>query len=739
MSRLVHRTIPALVLAWLAAVCVVVWLVVTGRNAAVERGQQATSAFASVVEQQVARTIQATYLTLGVVADARQVNPSPPKDDPAFQKMMARRLADLPFVRATFVIDASGWIVHDTDYPSTPQISLADRPYFVAYKNGRLSAETVWPPMLSRSGTGWFVPVTHPVAQDGSFQGIVVAALQVRHFEDQFRQIGLPEDFVVSLFHRDGTLIASYPPTAGEIGRNYPELVKQLTGRKPVSFITDAGLVEGTRLVSYRALDVAPVVVRVSRARDGVLAEWRRTALVSAVAMAVLTVALGWYMLHVRRESIRLVDEREKRAQTEKLEALGQLAGGMAHDFANVLNIVAMNTSVMRAKLSDPALMRNSLETIERAVQSGKQVSDRLLRIARRSPPRLTPVRLDQWLELARPLCTQALGSGVSLTIDCDKELPFVLCDATELDVVLVNLLVNARAAMDGSGRVTIRAYACRGDHRAPVRVTATTARFVCLTLEDTGCGMSNEVKRRAFEPLYTTKGEEGTGLGLWQVQTFMRAVGGDVTIDSAVGMGTAVHLVFPAAATKDISGAVDLNGAKVEARSDRPGGPSNSSVELPVVQTGFKDTPPESGVHSEREAFVEGLRVLVVDDNVDAAASLSAVLAALGHTVQTAHDAASAIAMSKTFRPQIALLDVGLPDMDGYELARRLRESSKANTEVMHLVAVTGYALESDGRHSMDAGFDEHLVKPVDLAKLERLLAEVQAERRIAHSDAAD
>lgn len=251
-------------------------------------------------------------------------------------------------------------------------------------------------------------------------------------------------------------------------------------------------------------MDVAPVVVRVSRAQYGVLAEWRRTALVSAVAMGVLTIALVWFMLHVRRDSIRLAGEREKRAQAEKLEALGQLAGGMAHDFANVLNVVAINTTVMRAKLGDPAITRNALETIERAVQSGKQVSERLLRIARRSPPRLNPVRLDEWLELARPLFTQALGSSVSLTIGSDKELPFVLCDATELDVVLVNLLVNARAAMNASGRVTIRAYGCVPDHGAPVRVAATTPRFVCLTVEDTGaeCPMKSSGARSSrFTP----------------------------------------------------------------------------------------------------------------------------------------------------------------------------------------------------------------------------------------------
>lgn len=736
--RLVHRTIPALVLAWLAAVCVVVWLVLAGRSAAVERGQQATSAFASVVEQQVARTLQAAYLTLGVVADARQLRPPAPKNDPAFQAMMTRRLADVPFVRAAFVIDANGWIIHDTDYPSTPQVSLADRPYFLAYKDGHVSAETVWPPLLSRSGTGWFVPVTHPVVQDGSFQGIVVAALQAHHFEEQFREIGLPADFVVSLFHRDGTLIASYPPGAGEIGRNYPELTEQLTGRKPITFTTDAGLVDGTRLVSYGALDVAPVVVRVSRAQNSVLAEWRRTAVVSALAMAVLTIALGWFVLHVRRDSIRLTREREKRAQAEKLEALGQLAGGMAHDFANVLNVVAMNAGVIRAKLADPAVTRTALETIERAVLSGKQVSERLLRIARRSPPRLTPVRLEEWLELARPLCIQALGSSISLTVDSDRELPFVLCDATELDVVLVNLLVNARAAMNGSGRVTIRAFGCRPDHGTPDRVAATTARFVCLTVADTGCGMTDEVKRRAFEPLYTTKGEEGTGLGLWQVQTFMRTVGGEVTLESAVGRGTAVHLVFPAAPIKHVGEALDLNGSNVYARSDPSRRASNSSVELPVAQTGFKDTPANSQLHSEPEAIADGIRVLVVDDNVDAAASLSAVMAALGHTVKTANDAASAIALANTFRPEIALLDVGLPDMDGYELAGRLRASA-GGSQVIHLIAVTGYGLESDRDRSIQAGFDEHLVKPVDLEELEKLLTRMQAEKRIARSDAAD
>lgn len=523
--------------AWLAALCVVAWLVLAGRAAALERSERATAAFAAVVEQQVARTFQAVNLTLGAVADAQQLGPRPRRHDPGFQRMMARRLQDVPFVRAIYVIDADGRIVHDTDYPGTPDVSLADRPYFRAYQSDAALGGAVWPPVLSRSGTGWFLPATRPLGRGTAFEGIVVAAVQADNFRQQFQRIGLSDDYLVTLFHAEGTMVASYPALQDQVGKSFAELetFKRSQRLAGATFWTSEGMVAGERVVSLRPVDGAPFVVRIERSKQDALAEWRRTALGAGVAMLALTFLLGWFLARLARESARRRRERDRRLQAEKLEALGQMTGGMAHDFANLLNVVALNVERLRAGSADRMFV-DGLAGIERAVRSGMGIVERLLAFARRRPLALQRVRLDTWLQAARPLLAQAAGSRVALSVEAPPGLAEILCDPGELDTALVNLIVNARDAMAGSGRIEVSASA--SDEESRVR----------LTVRDSGPGMTEEVRRRALEPFYSTKGEAGTGLGLSQVYGFMQQLGGSMSIDSEPGHGTAVHLFFPVA-----------------------------------------------------------------------------------------------------------------------------------------------------------------------------------------------
>lgn len=550
--RFVKWRLAGLLSAWLAALLIVAWLVAAGRAVALDRGERSTASFAAVVEQQVTRTFQTVYLTLGAIGDAHQLSPRPAKHDRQFQDMMKRRLDDVPFVRAVFIIADDGWIIHDTDYPRTPGVALADREYFRAFQEDAQLGATAWPPILSRSGTGWFVPVTRALRHSGAFEGVMVAAVQVAHFEEQFRAANLPQGYLVALFHRDGTLVARHPQRPQETGRNFKELpmFARLSQASAGSFRSAGDLMPGKRIVSYRAVPGAPFVVRISRGVDDLLAEWRRTATAAALAMLALTLFLVWMMVRIARASARGLREREHRAQAEKMEALGQLSGGMAHDFANLFNIVGLNAQVLRESRQDRELSGPALSAIERAVRSGRQVAERLLVFARRRPLALTRVQLGAWLEAARPLLAQAAGPRVTLDLGSAPALPEILCDASELDVALVNLVINARDAMAQSGRIEVRAYPCDEASGAPQALVARPPRFVCLTVKDDGPGMTEQVRRRALEPFYTTKGEAGTGLGLSQVYGFMQQVGGQIVLDSAPGRGTAVHLYFPVASS---------------------------------------------------------------------------------------------------------------------------------------------------------------------------------------------
>jgi signal transduction histidine kinase len=551
LARFFKFSLAALLFAWLAALSVVAWLVYEGYAVALERGERSSAAFAAVLEHQAGRTFQAIGLTLGAVGDSHQLKPRPARNDAEFQQMMARRLTDIPFVRALFVIDADGWIVHDTEYPATPNVSLADRPYFKIHAQDPHHPGTVWPPLESRSGSGWFLPVTRPLGRAGRFEGVVVAAIQAEYFEAQFGDIG--PGYLVALFHLDGTLVAKHPRGRDEIGRNFSSL-PTFSSHLPETagtFWTRRGLLPGERVVSYRVVENFPLVLQVSRGKRELLAEWRRTASAAAVGMATLTVLLAWFIALLVRDRARRTRERERRAQAEKLEALGQLTAGITHDFGNLLHVIDMNNQVMRQAPSDPVIMNEALATTERAVRAGTAMLERLTSFARARPLAVTEVRLDTWLDGARPLLVQAAGPRVTLHTSAKPPLPEVLCDTTQLDAAVVNLVINARDAMAGYGHVSVRVYACDHDSGAPKAFAGDPPPFVCLAVQDDGPGMSAQVRRRAIEPFYTTKGEAGTGLGLSQVYGFMKQLGGDLTIESAPGQGTTVHLFFPVAAQR--------------------------------------------------------------------------------------------------------------------------------------------------------------------------------------------
>jgi len=548
---LYRRPLPGLMVAWLAVVSTVTWLVLNGRSIALERGERATAAFSAVVEQQTVLTFQSLGLTLAAVGDAHALA-KPAPNDPQFQQMMARRLKDVPFGRAIFIIGPDGQLIHDTDYPKTPDVSLVDRPYFVGHARDPSIVSAVWPPFLSRSGTGWFLPVTHALGRSDRFTGIVVAAIQSDYFAEEFRQLGLSGNYAIALFHRNGTLVAADPPRPNDVGKPFQLLPGALD--QPANAVRGAfwsrsgdGLAADERVVSYRALADAPFVVLVSRTRDDVLAEWQRTAAGAAFAMVTLTLFLSWLVVRILGEQAARERLQERRVQAEKLEALGHLTAGIAHDFGNTLNILSLSTGLLRDRSLDRANFEETLAGVDRAVAGGAAMIERLLSFARRRPLTLLPLRLDAWLEEARPLLTQAAGTGITVTLEIDRPLPEVVCDTGQLDVALVNLVINARDAMNGSGRIFIRAFACNDTAAGPRRVAVgTRATWVCLTVQDEGPGMSEEVRRHALEPFYTTKGEAGTGLGLPQVYGFMQQLGGDMTIDTAPGQGTAIHLHFP-------------------------------------------------------------------------------------------------------------------------------------------------------------------------------------------------
>ncbi|SDG31359.1 MULTISPECIES: response regulator [Rhodanobacteraceae] len=351
-------------------------------------------------------------------------------------------------------------------------------------------------------------------------------------------------------------------------------------------------------------------------------------AITAMVAEAVETTA--------RREAERALQ------QAQKIEAIGQLTGGIAHDFNNILTIITGNIEVVKMLLDRPDSAEKSGRALDNAlkgVSNAASLTQRLLAFARRQPLIAQPVDCRAQVLGMGDMLRRALGELVQLKIVA-PEVWSVELDPAQFEASLLNLAVNARDAMPSGGALTIElgnAHLGEGDTaRLP---GLDPGQYVMLRVKDTGEGMSAETMARVFEPFFTTKEVgKGTGLGLSMVYGFVQQSGGQVLLESTVGVGTVITLIFP-----------------------------RSMSALPVSH----DSGTGSDEHEKREATI-----LVSEDNDDVRAYVVEVLRDIGYRVLEAHDGESAIRLLE--RPDVAvdllLSDVVMPGMSGWELAQRAR-----------------------------------------------------------------
>ena len=373
-----------------------------------------------------------------------------------------------------------------------------------------------------------------------------------------------------------------------------------------------------------------------------------------------------------------------KRQQEELLEIdrrKDQFLSMLAHELRNPLAPIVTAAEFLRSAATDAAKQQRAIEVIVRQARHLTHLVDDLLDIARINTGRIQ-LRRDA-VELA-PLVRQAVDdarsrfAGREVALELAEPLPalLILADEARIRQVIDNLLDNAAKYTDPGGRVRV-ALEQNGD-------------ACVLSVSDTGVGIESRHLERVFH-------------------LFEQA---DATLDrSAGGLGLGLNLV------KRI---VEMHGGQVQARSEGLGRGSEFVVRLPLAERRTRrGTQPSPLDHA-----TDSRRILVIEDNADAAESMEMLLVALGHTVQLAADGPSGLALAATFQPHTVLLDLGLPEMDGYQVARELRQRFGKD---LRLVAVTGYGQEEYRQRSRAAGFDEHLVKPVAIDALVQALADVQ------------
>ena len=395
---------------------------------------------------------------------------------------------------------------------------------------------------------------------------------------------------------------------------------------------------------------------------------------------------------------LQLVDERTRELeqsrhalyQSQKLEAIGKLTGGVAHDFNNVLQVIAGNLQLLRPMLDGAQLPLNRLDAAAQAVDRGAKLAAELLAFARRQPLRPIPTDLGRLLRNMDELLRQALGETVEIETVVTGGLWTTMVDPNQLENVLLNLAINARDAMKDGGKLTLElSNAMLDEFYAQTQVDVEPGHYVLLAVSDTGTGMTEHTAERAFEPFYTTKPEgEGTGLGLSMAYGFAKQSGGHIRLYSELGSGTTVKLYLP--------------------RTDQP---EVLAVTLPAG--------PTVGGHET---------ILVVEDDLAVQATVIELLSGLGYHVLRANDAQCALSILQSgMAIDLLFTDVVMPGkLSSTELVRQAK-LLLPDIAVLFTSGYTRNAIVHGGK--LDAGV-ELLSKPYRQEDLARKIRQLLGQR---------
>lgn len=599
-------------------------------------------------------------------------------DQAKLHAIMAEKVRDQPQLLATWIIDADGRAIATSRYPNVdPNMSLLDRDYLQYHSQGN-TGRFLSAPMVTRLSKDRIINLSIRYnAPDGSFGGVICVSLKTDYFRQFYEDVVADEPgLAITLFGASDAVYTRYP----DANENTPAPDIGASGGNAGRY-GQTNQLSATRKVGSYPLYVE-TAINLDQVRESTL---KQLGLMLAFGLPPFA-ALFFTAREAQKRSretlesaLRLQQETSTRRkaedallQAQKLEALGRLTGGVAHDFNNALMVINISTHLLKRYVSDAGQVR--LEAIGRAVDSATKITRQLLAFSRRQALVPELVRLQDKLPPVKDLVGPVLGSQINVSVDIAVDTQLITVDAAELELALLNLAINARDAMPSGGWFSISARNATGEMPSQPGVPA-----VVVSAADSGNGIDPAVLEHVFEPFFTTKPVgEGTGLGLSQVYGMCQRAGGVATISSVVGSGTQVNLYFPAAVTTELV-------------------PGDSQ---PKVDRDLRKT------------------VLIVEDNDDVAGSLLLLLEALGCTVTRVSSAAAAVDWLEARRvtnqlPDLVLSDVVMPgEMDGVGLARHVR-SSLPN---LPLLLMTGYSQQIED--IVHQGF-EVLPKPCSAEQL--------------------
>ncbi|HXW40485.1 MAG TPA: ATP-binding protein [Xanthobacteraceae bacterium] len=613
---------------------------------------------------------------------------------PSLTARLQRIVGVMPQLQSIVVIDRDGRPLAASDPAALkPGVDFADRSYFAVQQQGDAGTHvgdgSVSAPQSE--GAQLFDVSRRLASADGAFHGVIAVAVRSRYFDDFYGMIQQAPGNFYALARADGVLLARYPTgrlRSHQLGPNSLLLRSIADGRTAGLFSVEDPQMDGVRRrIGFRKLPGYPVYAVAGIDVAAINAEWLHMVGAHLVFGLPATLLLFFTLWVALRRTRRLHDEAERREQAEdalrqaqRLEAIGQLTGGVAHDFNNLLMIVSGTVERLRRHVNDDQAS-HLLDTVANATQRGESLTRQLLAFSRRQMLQPSVIDLAERLPEIKDMLSRSLRGDIDIRVAVPRRPCAVKVDLSELELALLNLAFNARDAMPDGGTLTITAK--------PVLLRGTgseeglSGEFVAIRVADTGGGIPPDVLPRVFEPFFTTKEVgKGTGLGLSQVYGFARQSGGTASITTAPGRGTAVTLLLP------------------------------RSFETPVA-------PPREIAAA---AALPAGTVLVVEDNAEVAEVGAAYLQRLGYRVKHAASAQAALDLLEADNGvDLVFSDILMPGgMNGVQLAETVRRRFPA----IAVLLTTGYS--SSAQDAVRHGF-EVLQKPYDLAALERALRQAQ------------
>jgi two-component system, NtrC family, sensor kinase len=535
--------------------------------------------------------------------------------------------------------------------------------------------------------------------------GMIFVAVRPEYFREYYRDAFDNQGYAINLLRADGVILARYPSLPGAGVLSPQSGFRKAIAAKPDqgTYATISEVDHQQRSFAYRKLGAYPLYIAVGLDRETILGTWwgkMASHLIFGIPATLCLVAITLLALSRTRRAEALLRQANEEAarrerleaslyQAQKMEAVGQLTGGVAHDFNNLLTAIMGSLEMILHAGDGPSVSKYAAAAM-RASERGARLTQQLLAFARRQMLRPEVVELNRLLGDFEALMQRAVGESIDFSLLVEPRLDRCRVDPAQFQSAMLNLVMNARDATPAGGRITIAtSNTAVGPESGPPDVQLAPGRYATITVRDTGSGMAPEVRAHAFDPFFTTKEVgKGSGLGLSQVYGFAKQSGGDVSVESEPGHGTTVRLYLP-------------------------------SVDAP------EETRP-APAEEEHQRAAKHARVLVVEDDEAVLETARTVIAELGYTTLAARNGAEALAILKRDEPiDLLFSDIVMPGgMSGIALAREARQLRQD----IKVLLTSGY--DASVAERQGAGGFDILPKPYRQSQLANKLAGVLGAR---------